>query len=134
VVALLPATGAAADAGGRHYDDVGSETASEVAVQNRAHAVSRTSQLRKSSSTVSQSFQVHSGHMGSCEIPGHRYEIRSLLWATTLEWRRDDEGHRERNHQGLENRLIDGRATGRRDGGIYGVRIEASDAFQSEKM
>jgi len=23
---------------------------------------------------------------------------------------------------------------GRRDGGIYGVRIEASDAFQSEKM
>jgi hypothetical protein len=27
---------------------------SEVAVQNRAHAVSRTSQLRKSSSTVSQ--------------------------------------------------------------------------------
>lgn len=52
VVALLPATGGAADAGGRHYDDVGSETASEVAVQNRAHAVSRTSQLRKSSSTV----------------------------------------------------------------------------------
>lgn len=54
MVALLPATGGAADAGGRHYDDVGSETASEVAVQNRAHAVSRTSQLRKSSSTVSQ--------------------------------------------------------------------------------
>jgi putative transposase len=30
-----------------------------------------------------------------------------------------DHYHRERNHQGLENRLIDGSATGRREGGIH---------------
>jgi transposase InsO family protein len=30
-----------------------------------------------------------------------------------------DHYHRERNHQGLENRLIDGRATGQREGGIH---------------
>ena len=27
-----------------------------------------------------------------CEIPGHGNRSRSLLWATTPEWRRDDEG------------------------------------------
>ena len=30
-----------------------------------------------------------------------------------------DHYHRERNHQGLGNRLIDRRATGRREGGIH---------------
>ena len=30
-----------------------------------------------------------------------------------------DHYHRERNHQGLENRLIDGSATGRREGAIH---------------